>query len=364
MNRLRSKLGLALIATAFLPACGTPGVPLPPSLELARPISDLRAVRKGDKVYLTWSAPTQTTDGHNIRKGGPTEVCRSMDTAMHECGSPVAEVAFEKAPEIKSGSRKLEMSYTDQLPANLQVGHAASNLSYAVSVLNPYGRSAGLSNQIRVPAAPTLVPPADFKAQLTADGVQLHWEPIPATAEISGIRYACRIYRREQKTNKDSLAAEVPLGNESSARVLDRGFEWEKTYDYRATVVTFVTQAGGAEQQVEGDDTPTVRVVAHDVFPPKTPSGLQAVFSGPGQKLFIDLVWSPNGESDLAGYNVYRHEQDSQAVKINAEAVRAPVFRDSDVLPGHQYFYSITAVDVPGNESPRSEEATETVPAQ
>src|SRR6266700_4831420 len=110
MNRLRLKLGLALIATAFLTACGTPGVPLPPSLELARPVSDLRAVRKGDKVYLTWSASTETTDGHNIRKGGQTEVCRSVDTAMHDCGSPVAKVAFEKAPEVKNGRTKREMS--------------------------------------------------------------------------------------------------------------------------------------------------------------------------------------------------------------------------------------------------------------
>ena len=28
-------------------------------------------------------------------------------------------------------------------------------------------------------------------------------------------------------------------------------------------------------------------------FSPRVPSGLQAVFSGPGQKPFIDLLWSP-----------------------------------------------------------------------
>ena len=54
-----------------------------------------------------------------------------------------------------------------------------------------------------------------------------------------------------------------------------------------------------AAKQVEGDDTPPVTVVAHDVFPPATPTGLQAVFSGPGQKPFIDLVWTPNTEPDL-----------------------------------------------------------------
>ena len=145
--------------------------------------------------------------------------------------------------------------------------------------------------------------------------------------------------------------------------LLDSGFTWEKTYDYWLTVVTIVTPENGAEQQVEGDDTPSVTVVAHDVFPPAVPTGLQAVFSGPGQKAFIDLIWAPNTEADLAGYNVYRHEGDGQTIKANSDLVKTPTFRDTGVLAGHQYFYSASAVDVRGNESARSEEAGEAVPA-
>jgi fibronectin type 3 domain-containing protein len=66
----------------------------------------------------------------------------------------------------------------------------------------------------------------------------------------------------------------------------------------------------------------------------------------------------------LAGYNVYRHEQDGQTVKLNSDVVKTPAFRDAEVVAGHQYFYSVTAVDVRGNESSRSEEASETVPSQ
>jgi hypothetical protein len=147
--------------------------------------------------------------------------------------------------------------------------------------------------------------------------------------------------------------------------MLDRSFEWEKTYDYRATVVTIIAAPNGAEQQVEGEDTPAVRVVAHDVFPPAAPSGLQAAFSGPGQKPFIDLVWTPNSESDLAGYNVYRRDESGgEAVKLNSDPIKSPAFRDTEVAPGHKYMYSVSAVDVRRNESPRSEEAGETVPSQ
>ena len=126
------------------------------------------------------------------------------------------------------------------------------------------------------------------------------------------------------------------------------------------TVVTLVDQP--SPEQVEGDDSAPVQVLARDVFPPKPPTRLQAVFSGPGQKPFIDLVWAGNGEADLAGYNVYRHEAGSEPVKMNTELVKTPAFRDSDVIAGRQYFYSISAVDARGNESPRSEEDSETVP--
>jgi fibronectin type 3 domain-containing protein len=167
------------------------------------------------------------------------------------------------------------------------------------------------------------------------------------------------VSRREQGINKDAIAGETPIT--AGSALIDRSFEWEKTYSYRATIVTYVTQGSG-EQQVEGDDTPTVTVFAHDVFPPAAPAGLQAVFSGPGQKLFIDLVWTPNSDSGLAGYNVYRHEQGTEPVKINSDLIKAPAFRDPDIVTGREYFYSVTAVDARGNESPHSPEAGETVP--
>jgi fibronectin type 3 domain-containing protein len=36
-----------------------------------------------------------------------------------------------------------------------------------------------------------------------------------------------------------------------------------------------------------------------------------------------------------------------------------PAYRDSDVKPGVRYSYSVSAVDARGNESARSEEASE-----
>jgi fibronectin type 3 domain-containing protein len=123
-----------------------------------------------------------------------------------------------------------------------------------------------------------------------------------------------------------------------------------------------VSQPGKPEVEVEGNDTPVIHVFAHDVFPPAVPTGVQAVFSGVGQAPFIDLVWSPDTEADLAGYNVFRHEESTQPVKLNSELVKTPAYRDSNVRSGKKYFYSVSAVDERNNQSARSEEASEQVP--
>jgi hypothetical protein len=231
-----------------------------------------------------------------------------------------------------------------------------------VNVLNSYGKSAGLSNRVQVPAARTLPPPTDFQAQLRGDGVRLTWGPIAAFPQVPGLRYLYRIYRRDVDSGADTVAGELLVGSEGSPSLTDHSFEWEKNYEYRGTVTTLVTPPNAAEEQVEGDDTAPVRVFAHDVFPPAVPSGLQAVFSGPGQKPFIDLVWAPDTDADLAGYNVYRHEEGTQPTKINSEPAKSAAFRDSQVSSGHKYSYSVSAIDMRGNESAQSEETSETVP--
>jgi len=47
---------------------------------------------------------------------------------------------------------------------------------------------------------------------------------------------------------------------------------------------------------------------------------------------------------------------------MNAELVKTPAYRDVQVAAGKKYFYAVSAVDVRGNESAQSEEASESVP--
>ena len=235
-------------------------------------------------------------------------------------------------------------------------------MDYAVEVLNEDRRGAGLSNQVKVPAAPTLPPPEGFKASVGADGIGLAWDPVSPPASVPEVQFRYRVYRREAGGADDTLIGELPLNASRSPQLLDRHFEWERAYEYRVTVVTVVIQPDKPEIQVDGDDTGVVRVFAHDVFPPVVPEGLQAAFSGVGQQPFIDLVWAPNMDADLAGYNVYRNEEGEPPAKINSELVKAPAYRDRNVQSGKKYFYSVSAVDVRGNQSARSQPASEAVP--
>lgn len=353
-----------IAATAFcllLASCAQTGPPLPPSLELPKPPMDLRASRKGNRVTLSWSEPALTTDRQSLRYLGPTLVCRSLESEITTCGNPSTILPAPPAVKRSGSERAAPDTYTDTLPSGPQTQDPGAEFTYAVEVLNRNARGAGLSNRVHVPAVVTLPPPAGLVAMLTDDGVVLAWTIDAAPQHYQGVEFRYRIYRRDEMSGKDAIAGEVPLGDPSPTRFADSSFEWEKTYLYRITAVSIVKRPD-SEVQVEGDDTPPVRVVAHDLFPPSVPAGLQAAYSGEGQKPFIDLIWAPVTNGDLAGYNVYRSESNGSEIKLNSELVKSPSYRDSAVASGKTYHYAVSAVDVRGNESQLSVATSEPVP--
>jgi hypothetical protein len=280
---------------------------------------------------------------------------------MKECGMPVARTAPQVVPSSAPSQQKPQTSYVDDLPGAEESDSPNVVATYAVEVLNKAGRGAGISNQVRVPLAHTLPPPRDFKAEVTSQGVVLHWTAFIEPVSQTGPRYIYRVYR-STGTADHVLVGELPLSQQPEYSLTDRAFEWEKTYSYRAETVTVLEVPNRPPVQIEGDDTAEVKVFADDVFPPAAPTGLQAVFSGPAKNLFIDLIWAPVSNADLAGYNIYGHEDGTSPAKVNSELVHTPAYRDTKVESGKRYWYSVSSVDLRGNESARSEEASETVP--
>src|SRR5438132_11482627 len=120
MKLSTGKLLLALAAAVMFSSCVIIGPPQPPSLELPKPPTDLRATRKGDKVLLTWTIPTLTTDRQTVRSLGATRICRGLEKVLTSC-APVGEAAPpQNMAEIrKSTGKKVATSYADTLPSEL-----------------------------------------------------------------------------------------------------------------------------------------------------------------------------------------------------------------------------------------------------
>jgi hypothetical protein len=383
MKLLLRNVSFSLVLCLLMVGCAQTGPPLPPSLELPKPPSDLHASRKGNLVTLTWTQPAVTTDRLGVRFLGPTRICRALKTQFTACGNPAGILPAPttqpnrsrkkpRKPKSSSSSRPapVTQTYSDALPSDWLQRDSSDDVTYAVEVLNRNGRGAGISNLVHVPAVSTLPAPGDLTATLSGDGVSLTWtskgesQPVrdDSSTQASRVQHRYRIYRREEAIGNDAVAGEVEVSEAGSAHFTDSGFAWEKTYLYRVTAVSIAKRPEG-EVQVEGDDSASVRMVAHDIFPPAVPAGLQAAYSGEGQKPFIDLIWAPVTTADLAGYNIYRSEgSGGTTTKLNSDLVKSPSYRDFTVESGKTYTYTVSSVDVRGNESQKSESASEPVP--
>lgn len=342
----------------LLTACGTPGAPQPPSLHLPKPVEDLKAVRQGDRVLLTWTAPQETTDREGVRGTATARICRSYRTqAETVCQNAAADIpSLPGKPAV----------YTDDLTPALH-NAAQDFVTYNVEVLNDRGRSAGPSNAATIFLAPSMPPARNLTARLQSDGIHLEWMGAapPASGSLR-TEYLYRVVRSPALPGEGSVVeavvGEAPA-RDGVASVRDSNFVWEKRYAYRIVGVTRVLSRDGKMlAEFEGEATAPAEINAHDVFPPSEPQGLQAVYSGVAAQPSIDLTWTPSPESDLAGYNVYRREGRNEAARVNTELVKTPSYRDANVQAGKTYFYVVTAVDARANEGRASEPATEKVP--
>lgn len=140
------------------------------------------------------------------------------------------------------------------------------------------------------------------------------------------------IYGEDISTNKEFAVTPTPAPQEAPA------IDGE-------TVVWEVQRAGSSlgVYDVYGADLNTA---------PAAPAGLKATPSAGG----IKLNWSANGETDLAGYNVYRAaSEDGDYTKLNGDTLHTPTsYDDPDAPKGVRFYYRVTAVDRANQESAAS----------
>lgn len=358
--RLSSSLLLpvTLLAAGAMLSCGAPAAPQPPSLNLPVAVLNLSAIRIGNSVHLAWTMPTRNTD-HTILKHPVTaQLCRTVESGT--CAT-IATLAL--AP---GGAG----TYTDQLPSELVHG-SDRLLRYEVALRNHANKSAGPSNAAYSAAGSSPAAVTGLTGQVRRDGVLLSWNPAaePEKPVLFRIERLQLTAPAPEEGRRSPLGPSVPAAAQTLAvhsvngvdpgHAIDASALFNQRYRYVLERVA-ILELSGRSAEVQGMPSEAIEISTNDTFPPAVPQGLAAVADTAAGA--IDLSWSPDSDSDLAGYRVYRRDVHAglpaqRIASLNLETS----FRDTGVEGGHTYAYSVSAIDQSGNESKASPEVEETL---
>ena len=343
--------------------CGAPGEPTPPSPKVPVAITDLTAQQAGNAVQLSFTLPPKTISGERLSEPPAIEILRG---ALKPDGSldPKSFRAIEAIPGALVADYRVaeKVQIINRISPDELRPYPGGTLAYRVRTRVSRKRASADSNTAIVRIRPVPERIMSLHANLTEFAIELSWFVPTRTSDGDPLSLISeyRVYRGEiDPTSADSATKDLsqakwrsPLALLASAPTnsyRDTAFDFGKTYLY---TVRSVIPAD--EHTVESADSVPVIVTPRDIYPPAVPQGLVAavVRPDPNGPPEVDLSWSINAETDLAGYRVYRSEQpDTPGQLITPDLLLSPAYRDTSVQRGHLYWYSVTAVDRSGNVS-------------
>jgi hypothetical protein len=372
-RRVLRVLGETLVAAficGMFGGCAAPGAPTPPKPIVPRPVSDLSAHQMGSNVVLNFTLPTQSEDGDRLMEPPAIEIFRG-ERAAGGVGKLITRLVYTlPSAVVDTYLHAGLMEFRDPLvPASL-AGH---DTVYMVRARSSKKRASVDSNVVSVRVLPVPAPPTGIRPTVTETAIELAWSA-PAEGAPGGAVVGFRVYRAALPTDAalppdftDVSQLHLPAGIELIGPAPSTSFR-DTQFAFGTTYVYVVRSIGGSEgQAVESGDSKPIIVTPKDTFPPAAPQQL-IVLPVPATQTtpaHVELSWGISAEPDLAGYWVYRSEQpDTTGQKLNPQLLLSPTFRDMTALPGKHYFYRVSAVDRPGNESPLSSSVSAEIPRQ
>jgi fibronectin type 3 domain-containing protein len=348
----------------LLGGCGAPGEPQPPSPPIPSPINDLAAHQQGNGVQLVFTLPGHTVAGDRLSSPPAIEIFRG---ALKPNGSPDSK-SFKLVYTIpgalaNSYAAQGKIQFTDPLPPEDLRAKPGAVYVYRVRTRASEKKDSTDSNTVTAKVYPVPDRIASLDVRVTQNAIELSW-PVPqfaAAASVGETVTGYRVYRGElaasSSASNDLSQAKwksppILLAPSQSNSYRDTLFDFGKTYVYQ--VRSLVIAEGNS---IESDDSTPAIVTPRDTFPPAAPQNLVvAEIPGENGAVSVDLSWSINLENDLAGYRIYRSEQQGErGHSLQVELLLSPAYRDVSVQSGHRYWYVATAVDRAGNESVPSE---------
>jgi hypothetical protein len=364
-RRTRTGFGLrlSLLGLLALAGCGVPGEPQPRRPPVPVAVTDLSARQLGDSAWLRFTLPREATGGQPLAEPPTIEIFRAVTAEGATPKKSAARLVYTiPSALVDTYVADGRFQFADPVPPEEIRAHPDAVYLYFVRTRASKQRASADSNSVSLRLYPVAEHISGVQARVTEQAIELSW-PAPARmstgtplSDISGYR----VYRAEiepasaaaaaQDLSKATLKTPLELRAPSpSTSYSDTQFEFGRTYLYS---IRSVTPAGAAT--VESADSSPVVVMAKDVFPPAPPHGLVVIFvpASSSAPAHAELSWEISPETDLAGYHVYRSEQeDTRGALLTPDLLLAPAFRDMSVVLGHHYFYRVTALDRAGNES-------------
>jgi hypothetical protein len=361
-----------VVGCALAAGCAAPGEPIARHPVVPVPVTDLAAQQSGNSLTLRFTLPARSADREPLAERPSIEIYRAKlpPGAVPDKKAPwrlAYTIPSEQVDHYLAGER---VEFHDLLSAEDFAAAAGSSFAYKVRTRAVRARASADSNIVVARAYPPPEPPQGVKVDVMEHAIEISWIA-PGSASQAQPPYVYRVYREEVEppaegqTDTGKLQVKVPfesLGQTAGTRFEDHDFEFGRTYVYS---VRSVAQYSGEMVESDQPASSMATVTARDVFPPATPTGLEiaVIPATPGAPTYVELSWAISPEPDLAGYLVYRSEdENSPGERVSMEILPSPAFRDMSVGSGGRYFYRVSALDRAGNESPKSSAAEVDVP--
>jgi hypothetical protein len=338
-------------AAGWLFGCGVQGTPHPPHLERPAKVTDFSALQVGQSLEVHFTLPKQTADGENLTKPLEMEILRAVLPPGQMPKLPEPEVwtrlireewlPYAKDNDLSYSAHLTEREFHDWRGQTLVVGVRTLTRGFRHRALESDN-----SNLVDVPIYDISVPVGGIRLVNKEKAVEVEFSP-PTTTFSGAPIHDLAGFRVFRSTTGAPGSFEL-LGETVTSPYRDSQRDFGQTYYYQVSAVF-----GRPGHFALSDASPAEKITPRDVFPPAPPQGLQSIYSAGA----VELVWTANTESDLAGYNVYRLE-DQTPERVNKELLRTPIFRDTTAPPGKIVTYYVTAVDLSGNVSKPSEKET------
>lgn len=330
----------------FSGGCGYKNPPVPPGSVVPEAIGDLLYQVDDNGVQLTWSYPVKTIKGSILDDVSSFELFRAEIPLEDYCGN--CPIPFGEPMQVDGGSPfdgelRKKATYNSSL---LRSGH---KYFFKVRSRTSWWASSEDSNIITFVWFQPASAPEGLVSTVGDRQVTLQWLPVTTLSDGKAMDMGVKYQLFRSVGGKELVKLGEPT---TKTNHVDRQVRNGQKYFYAVQSMMVYK-----DELVNGGMSTEVAASPVDLTPPVPPTGVTAVRTDVGMKIF----WDKSEAADVGGYKVYRRAANKDSYELLGKVEpEYTIFVDRNGDESVRYYYAVTAIDqakVP-NESNKSREAT------